>query len=127
MLSNFHILLIGALLCLLMMLVMLSMWRTGIPGVREWTCGNLLGCAAFLLYAFGRDLPSFLAFEVANAVYAAAGAAILIGYRRFFDRPIYLVWIAASVVVVFAGIAFFHYQLDSFLGRTIVIALHQAF
>jgi diguanylate cyclase (GGDEF)-like protein len=127
MLSNFHILLIGALLCLLMMLVMLSMWRTGIPGVREWTFGNLLGCAAFFLYAFGRELPPLLAYELANAVYAAAGAAILIGYRRFFDRPVYMAWVVASVVAVFAGIAFFHYQHDSFLARTIIIALHQVF
>jgi diguanylate cyclase (GGDEF)-like protein len=125
MFSNFHVLLIGSLLCLLMTLVLLSLWRTQIPGVKTWALGNLLGSAAFLLYAFGRELPPLIAFEFANAVYAAAGAAIYIGYRRFFERPTHLPWVLGSVLVVFAGIEVFHYYVDSFLGRTGIVALHQ--
>lgn len=124
--SNFNTLLVGALLCLLMMLVLLSMWRTRMPGVRDWTAGNLLGMAAFVLYAYGRELPPLIAYEVANMVYAAAGAAVLVGFRRFFNRPAYLQWVVASVVLVPVAIAIFHYQFDSFTVRTIVIALHQS-
>lgn len=126
MLSNVHVLLIGALLCLLMMLVMLSMWRSRIPGVKEWTGGNLLGLAGFVLYAVGRDLPPLIAYEVANAVYAAAGAAVLVGFRRFFGRPAHVPWVVASVAVVPVAVAIFHYQYDSFVARTSIIALHQA-
>lgn len=125
MLTNFHVLLIGSLLCLLMTFVLLSLWPTKIPGVKAWTVGNVLGFAGFLLYAFGRELPPLIAFELANAVYAAAGAAILVGYRQFFDRPVFLPWVIASVVAVFAGIGLFHYQFDSFVARSGVVALHQ--
>ncbi|MDB5799021.1 MAG: hypothetical protein JWP36_2923 [Paucimonas sp.] len=125
MFSNFHVLLIGALLCLLMMLVMLSMWSSRIAGVREWTFGNLLGMAALVLYAFGRELPPLLAYEVANTVYAAGGAVILVGFRRHFGRPAYMPWVVASVVAVAAAIAFFHYIVDSYPARTTVVGLHQ--
>lgn len=125
MLSNFHILLIGALLCLLMTLVMWSIHRSRLPGVTDWIVGNLLGVAAFLLYAYGRQIPPLVAYEVADATYAAAAAVLLLGFRRFAGRAPYGGWLTASVVAVFAGIAFFHYVIDSFAARTAVIGLHQ--
>ncbi len=125
MISNFHILLIGALLCLLMMLVMLSIQRSRLPGVTDWIVGNLFGVAAFMLFAYGRELPPLVAYEVADAVDAAAFAAIALGFRRFFGRAPYIGWLVASVVAVFAAIAVFHYVYDSFAARTAVIALQQ--
>lgn len=125
MISNFHILLIGALLCLLMMLVMLSIQRSRLPGVSDWIVGNLFGVGAFVLYAYGRELPPLVAYEVADAVYAAASATLLLGFRRFFGRAPYVGWLAASVAAVFGAVAVFHYVHDSFAARTAIVALHQ--
>lgn len=125
MFSNFHILLIGAMLCLLMMLVMLSIHRSKLPGVADWIVGNLLGVAAFVLYAYGRELPPLVAYEVADAVYAAASASLVLGFRRFFGRPPRIGWLAASVVAVFIAIGVFHYVIDSFAARTAIVGLHQ--
>ncbi len=74
--SALTVFLIAALLCVTMLLVLRSFLRSGIAGVREWSIANLLACGAFILYAFGRELPPLIAYEVANGVYAAAGVPV---------------------------------------------------
>lgn len=124
--STFNILFIGALFCVVMLLVLVSLLRSGIPGVREWCFANALGFVAMLLYAFGRELPGFIAYELANGVYAAAVAAVLAGFRRFFSRKTHVKALAASVAGVVAAIALFHYQYDSFALRTVTVAVFQS-
>lgn len=124
--ATFHILFIGALFCLVMLLVLASLLRSGIPGVREWCVGTGLGFFAMLLYAFGRSLPELIAYEVANGVYAAAIAAMLAGFRRFFSRKAHVKALFLIVVAVIASIALFHYVHDSFALRTATVALYQS-
>jgi len=123
--STLTILVIGAFLCIIMLLVLSSLWRTAIPGVREWSAGNALAIAAFFLYAFGKSLPPLAAYELANAVNAAASAALLLGFYRFLGRPARLPLLAAGVVLLTAAIAVFHYWIDSFALRTLAVALYQ--
>lgn len=123
--STLTILVIGAFLCIIMLLVLSSLWRTAIPGVREWTAGNALAVAAFFLYAFGKSLPPLAAYELANAVNAAASAALLLGFRRFLGRSAPLPLLAAGVALLTAAIAVFHYWIDSFALRTLAVALYQ--
>lgn len=124
MLSTFFVMLSGAVLCFILLLVLLSLRRTGMAGVQEWCIANALAIAAFSLYGFGRQLPPFLAYEVANATYVAAVAAVLVGYRRFFGQPISLALTQASVGAALAAVAFFHYVVDSFLLRTLTVSLY---
>ncbi len=124
--STFNILIVGALFCVLMLLVLNSLLRSGMSGIREWCVANTLACLALILYAFGRELPPVIAYEVANGVYAAASAAMLAGFRRFFGKSRLTAWLSASVVLVMAAIALFHYVIDSFALRTIVVALFQS-
>ncbi|HYD59075.1 MAG TPA: GGDEF domain-containing protein [Noviherbaspirillum sp.] len=123
--STFNILIVGALFCILMLLVLSSLLRSGMGGIREWCAANALACVALILYAFGRELPPLIAYEIANGVYAAASAAMLAGFRRFFGRSRLTAWLAAAVVLVMAAIALFHYVIDSFALRTIVVAVFQ--
>ncbi len=123
--STFNVLFIGALLCAVMLLVLISLLRSGIAGVREWSIGNALGCIALVLYALGRELPALFAYEVASGVYAAASAAILVGFRRFFGRRAHTAMLAAGVIAVIAAIAVFHYYYDSFALRTVTVAVFQ--
>lgn len=126
MLSTFTVLLIGAFLCLIMLFVLSSLVHTRVPGVREWCAGNGLAIVAFILYALGNTLPPLIAYEVANGVYAAASAVVLLGFRRFFARKISSIALALCVVMVVIAIAVFHYVFDSFAMRTVTVALFQS-
>ena len=114
----------GAVLCFILLLVLLSLRRTGIAGVQAWCIANALAIAAFSLYGFGRELPPFLAYEVANGTYVAAVAAVLVGYRRFFGQPISMALTQASVGAALLAIALFHYVIESFLLRTLTVSLY---
>lgn len=123
--STLTILLIGAFLCVIMLLVLSSLLPTGIPGVRQWVWANALMVVAFVLYAFGKSLPPLVAYELADAVNAAASAALLLGFRRFFARPAALAALALGVAAIPVTIGVFHYLIDSFALRTLVVALFQ--
>jgi len=118
--------LIAALLCFLMFLVVYSVNESRVSGVRELLLGNVFGMAAYILYAFGKELPPLFAYEVANGAYIAASAATLVGYRRLTCRAIRPPWMVALVAAVMASIALFHYVVDSFTLRTLTVSLSQA-
>ena len=122
MLSTLFIMLSGAVLCFILLLVLLSLRRTGTPGVDAWCVANGLGIVAFTLYAFGRQLPPLISYEVANGAYLGAVAAVLVGYRRFFGQPISLGLTYANVAFALLGITIFHYVLPSFALRTAIVS-----
>jgi diguanylate cyclase (GGDEF)-like protein len=121
--SNFTIFMIAAFFCVVLVLVIMSLVRSGIPGVRAWGIANALGAGAFLLYAFGTELPPLIAYETANGTYAGATAAILVGFRRFFRRRVHLPTLGAGVALLVACIALFHYRYDSFALRTATVSV----
>jgi diguanylate cyclase (GGDEF)-like protein len=123
--TTFNILLVGALFCVLMLLVLGSLLRSAMPGIKEWCMANVLACVAFVLLAFGQELPPWIAYEAANGMYAAAMAVVLAGFRRFFGRKVYWIALGASVASLVLAIALLHYRFDSFASRTAVVALFQ--
>lgn len=123
--STLTILLIGAFLCVIMLLVLSPLLRTGIPGVREWVYANALMVAAFVLYAFGKSLPPIIAYELTNAVNAAASITLLLGFQRFLSRKSPLAVLIVGVTLIPLAIAIFHYAIDSFALRTLTVALFQ--
>lgn len=123
--STFNILIVGALFCVLMLLVLTSLLRSGLAGIREWCLANALACIALVLYAFGRELPTLIAYEVTNGVYAAASAAMLSGFRRYYGKSAMQAVLGTGVVLVVAAITLFHYSFDSYAMRTVVIAVFQ--
>lgn len=124
--GTFNILLVGALLCVLMLLVLTSLLRSRIAGLKEWGAANLLAGIALVLYAFGRELPALIAYELTNTVYAAAMAMILAGFQRFFGRRVRWGMLGLGVAAVAFAIAWFHYRHDSYGLRTLTIAVFQS-
>ncbi|HVL77413.1 MAG TPA: GGDEF domain-containing protein [Noviherbaspirillum sp.] len=124
--STSNAFLVGALFCVLMLLVLSSLFRSGLPGIRELFLANLLGGIALVLYAFGREVPPLVGYEVANGLYAASAAAVLAGYRRFLGERVSWPLLIAGVGLVVAAIALFHYRIDSFALRTTTIAVFQS-
>lgn len=126
MLSTKQVFLIASLLCFVTFLVLFSFRENGVKGIRQILLASVLGMAGNILYAYGRELSSFFAYEVANGVYAAASAAVLVGYRRLFKRPAHVRTLAIVVAGLTAAIGYFHYVQDSFLARTAIASLFQA-
>jgi diguanylate cyclase (GGDEF)-like protein len=126
MLSTQQVFLIASLLCFVTFLILYSFRENGVKGIRQIILASVLGMAGNILYAYGRELAPFFAYELANGMYAAASAAVLVGYRRLFKRPAHVRPLAISVAGLMAAIAFFHYVHDSFLARTAVASLYQA-
>ncbi|WP_019142471.1 GGDEF domain-containing protein [Noviherbaspirillum massiliense] len=125
MLSAFSIFMLGALFCVVPLLVLSSLLRSGIPGIREWSAASVIGIAAYVLYAYGRALPPFLAYEAANTVYAVAGAAVLAGFRRFVGRNVPWILLGVGLASHTIAIALFHYRFDSYVLRTVTVAVFQ--
>lgn len=126
MLSTQQVFLIASLLCFVTFLVLFSFRENGVRGIRQIILATVLGMAGNILYAYGRELSPFFAYELANGVYAAASAAVLAGYRRLFKRPAHARVLAAVVAGLTAAIGYFHYVHDSFLARTTIASLYQA-
>lgn len=124
--GTFNILLVGALLCVLMLLVLTSLLRSRIAGLKEWGAANLLAGMALVLYAYRRELPALIAYELTNTVYAAAMAMILAGFQRFFGRRVRWGVLGFGVAAVAFAIAWFHYRHDSYGLRTLTIAVFQS-
>lgn len=125
MLSTQLVFLIGALLCALTFFVLYGLAASRVAGADCIRWAALLGIAGNLLYAFGRILPPLLAYEAANAVYAAATAVLVAGYRMLFKRSAHARALSMSVLVLAVLVAFFHYVDDSFFGRSVMVSLYQ--
>lgn len=126
MLATQQIFLIAALLCFLTFLTLLSVAAQKVRGVRALLLAALLGTVGNVLYAFGRELPPWLAYEAANCSYAAAGAALLAGYRDLAGLRVLAARAAGAVAVLGLLIALFHYGVDSFLARSVVVSVFHA-
>ena len=126
MLATQQIFLIAALLCFLTFLTLLSVAAQNVRGVRELLLAAVLGMVGNVLYAFGRELPPLLAYEVANVTYAAASAALLAGYRELAGMRMRTAQLAAGVAGLGVLVALFHYGADSFMARSVVVSLFHA-
>ena len=71
------IFLIASGLCILMPLVLVSLLRSRLQGIREWCMANVIAFVAYILYALDSELPPILAYEAANAIEAHALVAFL--------------------------------------------------
>lgn len=125
MLATQQIFLIAALLCFLTFLTLLSVAADNVRGVRALLLASVLGMVSNTLYAFGRELPPLLAYEAANITYAAAGAALVAGYRHLGQLRERNGQLAAAVAVLGVLVTMFHYGVDSFAARSVVVSLFQ--
>lgn len=121
-----QILLIAASLCFLTFLALLSVATEKVRGMRAMLLASVLGMVGNILYAFGRELPPIVGFEVTNMTYSAASAALLTGYYQLGGLRLRHCALAVIVAGVGVAVALFHYVIDSFAARSIVVSLFQA-
>lgn len=122
MLNTKEAFLIASLFCFVIFLLLFSVKQDRVHGVRQLLLASVLGMAGNILYAFGREMPVVFAYEVANAVYAAASMAILVSYRQLFGARCPAVLTCGSVALLTAFTAYFHYVVNSFDARTMAVS-----
>ncbi|GAB3541554.1 GGDEF domain-containing protein [Noviherbaspirillum agri] len=108
-----------------MLSALASLLRHETPGLKEWMAANAVAFVSFILYALGRQLPPWLAYEAANVTYALSGALALAGFRRFFSCPVPVAALSAGLTVYSVTVALFHYAYDSFVLRTLTVSAFQ--
>jgi diguanylate cyclase (GGDEF)-like protein len=126
MLATQQIFLIASLLCFLVYLALVSAGSQSLRGMRAMRAAALLGLLGNLLYAFTRELPPLLGYEVANMAYSGAGAALAAGYRQLSGRQAPIKVLALLVGAVGILTVLFHDWFNSFTLRSAVVSLFQA-
>jgi diguanylate cyclase (GGDEF)-like protein len=119
--SAIHLLLLAAALCAVMLFVLASLGRSGIPGVHTWALANGSAILALLLFAARGQALSLLSIELANGLLALSIAAQHAGFCQFLKRRIPLAALGAGLLGLIAAIAWFHYAHDD-IGKRVVAA-----
>ncbi|WP_211453328.1 GGDEF domain-containing protein [Collimonas antrihumi] len=123
MLTPASILSTTALLSLTMILVLGSLLRTGMPGVREWFAANLAVVGALLLLGLRGIAPDFISIVVANTLLALAAAGYYAGCARFLGRPPHLPRLTAGVVLLILALLTWRYINDSIPMRVLATTM----
>lgn len=123
MLNSFNLLLLTAAFGIVMLFVLLSLMRSGIPGVRDWLLAIVSAIVALLLFASRGKIAPILSFELANTLYAAAICLLYTGFCRFFARPVPTKTLAGSLALLIALLALFHYGYDMLHVRIALVSL----
>ncbi|AUL19667.1 GGDEF domain-containing protein [Bordetella holmesii] len=114
-------LLMTALASLIGLCVLGSLWRSGMPGIREAMSGHVTTILAMLLMAQQAWAPQWLGILVANMLYALGGGLFVLGVRRFLGQGVSWRLMLASVGVFVVGLAFYTYVTPD-VGARIVLA-----
>jgi diguanylate cyclase (GGDEF)-like protein len=122
-LSAFNLLLITAAFCVVTLLVLCSLLRSGIQGVREWSTANAMAVVALLLFAARGVAPPFVTIELANALLLGTTTTVLVGVRRFFSRTVPAKMLGAGLGFSLVALTAFHYGFDSIQARTVIVSI----
>ena len=127
MLTLASILATTALLSLSMLLMLASLLRTGIAGIREWFFANICLVIALPLFILRGAIPDLLSIVLANALLVTACSGYYAGCARFLGRPAHWRRLAAAIAILSAVIAVWTYGDDNFVIRVLAITTFNAF
>jgi diguanylate cyclase (GGDEF)-like protein len=121
--SAIYPLLLTAALCVVMLFVLASLGRSGIPGVHAWALANGAAMLSLLLFAASAGLPAPLAVEMPEALLGLSICALYAGFRRFLGRPTPYAVLGAGFILMLGAIAWFHYVIDDADKRMAITSL----
>jgi len=121
-----NLLVLTSLAALMSLLVVGSLARSGMPGIRDCLCSNVLLMAATLLFALRGTAPDFFSLVLANAGMLGAICALYGGCRRFFGLAPHYGVLAAASAPVLAAVAYFHYVQPDINVRVVLMSVFYA-
>ena len=113
MLTIASILTTTALFSLAMVLVLGSLLRSPVAGVREWFFANLAMVVSLPLLGLRDAIPDFISIVLGNTVLSLAGLLYYAGCARFLSRPVPWLRLAAGVFLVGIAMAVWRYGYNS--------------
>lgn len=123
MLAPILLLIITALANLLMLVVLGSLARSGIAGIRECLWSSTLVFVSLLAFAAQPWLPAILGIVVSNLLMAMGIAMLYVSVCRFFARPVPGAWVIAGVAAQSVGVMLFWYVWPDTGARIIVVSV----
>jgi len=108
----------------IMLMVLRSLTRSGVAGVRAWTWANVLAIAALLLFAGRGRIPDVLSVDVANLLFLGAPTLMYAGFEQHLGRAVPWRVLAALLIASTVTLAVFHYVVDAMAVR---VALSSVF
>lgn len=126
MLSVLSLLLVTTALSVVMLFVLTSLRGSNVDGIREWGQANALAILALLLFASRGILPDLLSVEAANGLFLGSAALMLAGFRRHLALPVPTRILLTGILAATAGVAYFHYQVESLAMRTVIVSVFHA-
>jgi len=123
MLSALSLLLITTGLSVVMLFVLTSLAGSKTAGVREWAQANALAILALMLAACRGLIPDVLSIEGGNGLFAVAICLMLAGFRLHLGLRVPVGLLALGCAITVAGVAWFHYGVDSVPMRTVTVSL----
>ncbi len=126
MLTLASILATTTLLSLCMLLMLASLLRTGIAGIREWVFANTNLIVALPLFILRDAIPDLLSIVVANALLVTACCGYYAGCARFLGRPPHWRRLAAVIAILSAVMVIWTYGDNNFVVRVFAITTFNA-
>ncbi|WP_420995293.1 GGDEF domain-containing protein [Cupriavidus sp. 30B13] len=117
---------VTTLLSVMMLGIVWSLRRCGLPGVTLWLYSNLTAMAALMLFTLRGILPDVLSIVVANGALAWALALFHAGALRFCGRAPPWRLLAACTLAVVAGIVTWRYAFPDFNTRVAIVSAFHA-
>ncbi|MGC3965497.1 MAG: GGDEF domain-containing protein [Rhodocyclaceae bacterium] len=121
-LNPINLLVITALLSGVMLLVLVSLKRSGLPGVVEWLRANLLIVGSLVLFAARGRITDWASIIAANTMLAWGMCEVYIGLRRFFGRPVQSAMLMLVIVPLPIALAWLTFVMPSFSLRVVLMS-----
>jgi diguanylate cyclase (GGDEF)-like protein len=110
-------------LSVIMLMVLRSLARSGVAGVRAWSAANALALIALPLFAARGHVPAWLSVDLANLLLLGAPVLMYAGFARYLDRRVPVAALLVLVGVQTLAIAVFHYVVDAVAVRIALTSL----
>lgn len=113
-----------ALVSLALLLVLGSLRRTGLPGIKEWMLVNVAVLGSLPLFSLRAYVPDFLSVIAANLVLSFAPAFYYAGCARFIGRKPPWGWMVSAIALTMIACTFWLYYLDDPRVRSLITSLY---
>ncbi|KFG98299.1 diguanylate cyclase [Burkholderia paludis] len=110
----------SALMSTVLLVLLGSLLRSGIPGVLEWFAANAAMVVGMPLILLRGQIPDSLSVVAANLLMASAAITYYAGCARFLGHAVRWAWLTVSLLPLGMALVYWRYAVDSIPVRVLV-------